>query len=298
MDSHTTEIDVTGGQTKYLLLASDLHLLASDFDEKMFKRDFDQAASLGARISINGDVADLILPRDMKRFHPSVYEETGMDGVLNQITEMSFERLRPYADLIDMISPGNHEDAAVKHHHYDILRSVITLLNQHRDRSLPPIHQGDYRGFQRYRLTISGGKREGMSRSFTIFRHHGSGGSAPVTKGMIDFNRLRQLAEAVDLYWIGHKHKKIQDRDAASPIYLGPNGKMRQRRVQAVMTGPYKQPYVESDPDKTGNNVHYGERGYSYNSQGGLFVALHLFRSGVEYDITERPKLWQSAITN
>lgn len=293
MDKHTVTFDTSKGRTRYLFLCSDLHLDASDFDEKAFKRDFDAAAKIGARISINGDVADAILPRDMKRFHPAVYEKSGRDGVLNEISEMTFEHLRPYVDLFDVISPGNHEDAVIKHHHYDILRSVITLLNRERDASLQPIHQGDYRGFQRYKLTISGGGADGTTRQWTIFRHHGQGGAAPVTKGMIDFNRLRQLAEGVDLYWIGHKHNKIHDRDAGSPLYMGPHGKLRQRKVQAIMTGTYHKTHIETDPDTYGNNVHFGERGYSLNSQGGLFVALKMDNyANVECDITEKPHLW------
>jgi len=292
VDKHTIDMDAGSGATRYLFYCSDLHFLASDFDERLFKREFDEAARLGARISINGDIADLILPRDMKRYHPAVYDDAGRDGVLNFITEQAFEALRPYADLFDVISPGNHEDAAVKHHHYDILRSVITLLNRERDSSLPPIHQGDYRGFQRYRLTVSGGGSDGATRHFTVFRHHGRGGAAPISKGMIDFDRLRKLAEGVDLYWIGHKHNKIHDRDAASPVYMGPYGKLRQRRVQAIMTGTYHSAFIETDPDAHGNNVHFGERMYSTNSQGGMFIALKLDRDSVEYDITEKPRLW------
>jgi len=296
MDKHTIQLDASGGQTQFLFLCSDIHMDAADFDERLFKRDFDDAARLGARISINGDLADAILPRDMKRYHPAVFESSGRDGVLNTITEMIYERLRPYADLFDVISPGNHEDSTVKYYHYDILRSVLALLNRDRDSSLPPIHQGDYRGFQRYKLTVSGGGSDGMTRQFTAFRHHGRGGAAPVSKGMIDFNRLRQLAEGVDLYWIGHKHNKIQDRDAGSPVYMGPYGKLRQRTVQGIMTGTYHSAYVETDPDEYGNNVHFGERGYATNSQGGMFVALRIDPDRqVDFDITEKPKLWAGA---
>ena len=64
-------------------------------------------------------------------------------------------------------------------------------------------------------LTLySDGKKELVnldvsSAKYTIYMNHGGGNSsAPVTKGMIDFNRIAVANEA-DLYLMGHKHNHL-----------------------------------------------------------------------------------------
>ena len=163
-----------GDNVKVLALLSDLHLDAEDHDRERLHRDLETASRFGARISINGDLHDLILPGDLKRYTRGT-DTYDMDAQLNAITDLGYETLRPYVDLIDVISPGNHETAVLKHHHYDITRGVITLLNRDRTKSLPPIHHGGYKGFQRYVYNHAGA---GVgSLTFDVFRFHGAAGA-------------------------------------------------------------------------------------------------------------------------
>ena len=276
MDIWTKDVQYRGQPRQILCLMSDLHIEAADHDAEAFKNDLDTAARHGAHLSINGDLVDLILPSDRKRHHPSVARQEH-DAIINRTTELAFEVLRPYVDLIDVISVGNHELATLKHHHYDITRAVITLLNQHRDPKLKPIHQGDYRGFQRYVFYWSEKPNARATRHLDIFRHHGRGGGAPVTKGMIDFNRIRSTFSA-DLYWIGHKHQAIQDNGLVE-IGLGPKGKLYHRPQRAVQTPGYKRPFRQSNPDAYGADSDFSDQFYTTSAQGCSWVIVDLITS-------------------
>lgn len=237
MDICTREI--TGRPNAYattFALLSDLHLDASDHDDEALTHDLDAAKAIGARISINGDIFDAIVPSDRKRHHPSVSRANpDRDDIFNQIVEGGVNRLAPVADLIDVISPGNHERSVLKHHHIDLTSMLVYGLNQVRDKSLPKIHQGSYRGFQRYVFKWDAGNG---SVTFTIFRHHGTGGSAPVTGGALDLDRIRKDFDA-DLYWIGHKHSGISR--PFTRLSLGPRGRLKVRQQRGVMSAGYKQ---------------------------------------------------------
>lgn len=251
-----------------LCLMSDLHIDAADHDRDQLIADLEAAKSVGARISINGDTVDAILPADRKRHHPSVGKyDPERDDIINQIAAQAAKVLSPYADYIDVIAPGNHERSVLKYHHVDITSMIVRMLNADRSPGVPPIHVGAYRGFQIYRL-----RRETKNtHTFIIYRHHGRGGSAPVTGGALDLDRIRKDFDA-DLYWIGHKHQLIQR--AYSRYTVGSKGRVYERRQRAVMSAGYKARLAEEDPDTFGDRVDFGEQFYGTMQTGAQWVLL------------------------
>lgn len=250
-----------------LALFSDLHLGANDTDEDKLKKDLEQSCNENRRILINGDLVETILPTDKKRFTPSKSMSL-RDDALNEITEYAVNFLKPYADYIDMIGTGNHEQSVIKYNSFDIIGAICVLLNRERSRSLDPIHRAGYQGYAQYRIN-DGNNR--TTSSFTIYHHHGIGGSSPVTKGMIDFNRIIYSHDA-DLWWIGHKHVGTHDpyiiRDCLSPM-----GKYTQKVGQAVFTPGYKK---AANIDKKDYSIYYSDQFYSMQACG--YAAVNLFR--------------------
>lgn len=249
-----------------LALFSDLHLGARDCDEKKLKRDMETACSEDRRILINGDVADAILPRDMKRYVPSL-AMSDRDDVLNEITDYAYHFLRPYADYIDLIGTGNHEESPLKYSSYDIIGAIVVMLNRDKSKSLPKIHRAAYQGYAQYRIN-DGNNRN--TDKLTIYHHHGAGGSAPVSKGMIDINRIVYSHDA-DIWWIGHKHVGTHDpyivRDG-----LSPQGKYITKVGQAVFTPGYK---MSTNLDKDNHvRIHYSDKFYSLQPQGYAIVDI------------------------
>jgi len=296
MDVFIKEIEYKPGDTKWIALFSDLHYFAADQEEALLKRDLEAAARVGARMNFAGDLVDLILPGDVKRYHPGVmgllkeeFEEE-KDGakpqrndLMNAQVEYLFEKLRPYNELIDVVAAGNHETSAIKYHSFDVLRAVAHLLNRERPKGLEPVHVGDYRGFIRYLLVKEGsqGKKSRGTHTFDIFRHHGKGGGAYVTKGMIDLQRMRSGFIA-DLYWGGHKHKGAHD-PGMKKIYLGPKGRLVREKQEAVQTPGYKGRLRDSGGKRV--EYSYEDQFYDTPNQGYALVEIkNIISNGATLD--------------
>ena len=250
-----------------LALFSDLHLGANDIEEDKLKKDLEQACNENRRILINGDVVEAILSTDKKRFTPSK-SLSSRDDELNEITEYAVGFLKPYADYIDLIGTGNHEQSTIRYNSFDIVGAICVLINRERSMNLEPIHRAGYQGYAQYRINDGNVKKTSV---FTIYHHHGIGGSSPVSKGMIDFNRVIYSHDA-DLWWIGHKHVGTHDpyivRDGLTRM-----GLYKQKIGQAVFTPGYKKAV---NVDEKGYNIYYSDQFYSMQACG--YAAVNLYR--------------------
>lgn len=233
-----------------LTLMSDLHIGAAHVDYRKIKHELAEAKRHGDRININGDVFDMVLVKDAKRFTPGVLHPKlrGRGDIINKAVEWAAEMLLPYVNQIDMIGIGNHESSVEKYHNIDVVKMLIYELNKHKADE-HTIHYGGYTGFISY--SFSAQKEDGgvqMARAnqprvrpFVVYYHHGSGGAAPVTKGMIDFNR-KDTAFDADVLWMGHKHNRWAGHvQRVSCPLTGHNVVVRD--VRHVMTGAYFRTY-------------------------------------------------------
>lgn len=187
-------------------LMGDTHIGGASTDHASIQSDLKTAKETGDRININGDVFDAILPKDHKRYRPEAIHPDlqNRSDILNGALDMAVEILGPYAKLIDMIGCGNHEDAVAKYHGLDMVQLLVHRLNTECGGE---INYGGYTGFISYSARKA---TPGNHSVINIYYHHGSGGSSPVTKGMIDFNRKGVWVDS-DVVWLGHKHNKISD---------------------------------------------------------------------------------------
>lgn len=257
-----------------LALFSDLHIGAEDTDMKSMRRDFKTSADEGRKILINGDIAELILPNDRKRYTPSKALSDRND-VINETMEICLKELKPYADFIDFIGTGNHEESTLKFNNFDLVGALVVLLNRERSSTLPPIHRAGYQGYIQYKL-VPTGKRNACS-PFTIYHHHGSGGSAPVSKGMIDFNRIDTSHNAL-LYWLGHKHVAITDNGRMKDG-LTSFGNYEQWVEKAMITPGYKTHELTKE-----YKMSYSDRFYNMQAKGYGIVDVFIDRSQGKID--------------
>lgn len=191
-------------------LQSDHHIGSAHTDMGHIREELEEAKVQGDTVLCAGDMFDAILPKDMKRFSPDALHPKirGRSDVLNAAIDLAVELFAPFADQIGMIGCGNHDLAVNKWHGFDPVSALVSHLQ--RERSSGSIYYGGYQGFCELKLTRNGGG----TRRVILYYNHGFGGESPVTKGMIDFNRLRSDIDA-DVYWIGHKHNRFVDN--ASP---------------------------------------------------------------------------------
>lgn len=112
----------SNGSEHGLTLMSDLHIGARNVDYDLIHSELETAKKKGDRVAINGDIFDMILIGDRKRFRADVLHPrlVGKPDVINGAIEWGLELLSPYADLIDMIGVGNHEEC------FDAQTEVLT----------------------------------------------------------------------------------------------------------------------------------------------------------------------------
>lgn len=229
---------------------SDLHIGSNEFDGNSLQRDLQQCKDDGSKVFINGDTLDLIVMQDFKRAAADRIKPE--DGQMNKYIKEAEEVLMPYVSLLCVISLGNHETAIIKHHGVDPLAWLIEKLN--REKKNGEIQQGHYQNF--IRVGFQDKKIHTERCHYDIFMSHGSGQSAPVTKGMIDFNRI-VVANQADLYLLGHKHNHIETTYPLTAIT--PDGKLITKNRMAIETPSYTIP-VSLNKNHNWTDTFYGRQ--------------------------------------
>lgn len=273
-----------GAKPLGLRLMSDLHIGAANTDYKLITRERDDAIEHQDRILINGDLFDLILPKDHKRYTPEAVHPRiqGTSMQVNAVVDWAVELLSPAAHLIDMLGVGNHETAVMKYHAVDPVMMVMYKLEEHARKTVPNhfINYGGYTGFVDYRLRCTTGGRSGgeCGSRLVIYYHHGSGGAAPVTKGLIDFNRRDTFIDS-DIIWMGHKHNRLTVAvEKLSCPEIGDGLKIKE--VRHIMTGAYFNTYVnqtQASIREHGRRSNYAaDAGFAPQGKGGARVLVRV----------------------
>jgi DNA repair exonuclease SbcCD nuclease subunit len=255
---------------------SDLHIGRSNVDYDLIGKELLEAYQASDRILLGGDVFDLVLPSDKKRYraealHPRL---RGRADVVNEAVEMAFEILEPYADFIDMIGIGNHEEAALHRHHYDAVGELVRRLNEKTYTKL--INQAGYTAFVEYEVKGSGRKYP----PFVIWYHHGSAKTSSAVRSIRTLNEKAVGFEA-DLYWSGHSHARACSHEQRLQVV---RGRLQYRQVRHVVTGSYMVTYADQSQEnmvKAGRKSNYAaEAGYLPHGLGGAQVRLTWDRPG------------------
>jgi hypothetical protein len=222
------------GGTSGISLLSDLHLGSANTDEARVRADLERARASGDRVLIGGDVADLLLPSDRKRFNPSRLHPRlhGRDDIVGGTLDLAEELLAPYADLIDAIGVGNHETAALQAHSFDFVGELCRRLESHGGRP----QQAGYTAYLHYPVLGRGGKAPG----YTIWYTHGAG-RAKTAAEALKYLLGRTPSWQADLYWCGHFHSRATCAEVG--MMLGPDGRVAKRDVRCVVSGSYQDAY-------------------------------------------------------
>lgn len=265
-----------------ITLMSDLHIGASSVDYKLIDEELEEAWKNDDRILINGDVFDMILTRDFKRFEPDVLHSRlrGCRDIINKAVDWGEEIFGDYARNIDMIGVGNHESAVEKHHNVDVVGMLIERLER---RKGAKIAYGGYSGFVDYRFRCCRHNKEerGAGKRYVIYYHHGSGGACEVTKGVADLHHKSWID--ADVIWLGHKHHKVSVAVQSMSCPLGGhNPKLHE--VKQIITGAYCDTYSGQSQRtiKThGRRSNYAaDSGVQPQGKGGMRLLLNLREKG------------------
>ena len=194
--------DIRAGWEQWILLSSDRHLDSPDSDRVLQRKHLEQARERGAFVLDFGDLFDVMGGRnDRRRTRGGILPQHQQDAYYTAVLDEAVEWLTPYADLFAMIGTGNHESAVLKHGEVDLTRHLVRLLNAEAGAN---IHAGDYAGWVSLRFNHTG--KAGIGRHVIRYTH-GSGGSSPVTRGVIQTNRRAVYLPDAHTVVSGHLHE-------------------------------------------------------------------------------------------
>lgn len=245
-------------------LFGDPHIDAPDHDRELLMHDLEQAKVDGDEAILMGDTWSLILPQDHKRYSGRHGEQ--MDAIIDHKIAQAVELFTPYANQISIIMLGNHETSVIKYHATDPTARLIAELN--RVKTNGKILHGGYRCWVQLKW-----ERGTHRNSLSMWLHHGAGGGAPVTKGLIDGNRIK-VARTADIIAIAHKHQHIHDQDSYE--YMDQYGVVHQRRRDFFVVGGYSGAESADGDYANGYDLNWGaEKFYSREAQGSVRILFH-----------------------
>jgi len=269
-------IGSSGDKTIDYVISSDWHYIPYS-DNSLLKAMLEKARAGGYKVLGFGDIFDAIFPTDHKRSSRRTLEQAQTDGAINELMNAAEEFFAPYADLIDFLSYGNHETAAIKYNNFDPVQDLHSRLMRHRSEELArfrPILRGRYKGFLVLRFEGPGTTKRNI-QSLTIRYDHGHGGSPEVSKGTISLERM--YAEYVaDIYAFGHIHKGLIDSTRTTTFVDG-NRNIQQRPKIGIVIPALKsgEPDSRKHDDPRTPLTRNWEEEVAWTSQTNGYVRLH-----------------------
>lgn len=217
---------------KAIYLLSDIHFDSVKCDRRLFFKHLDMAKEEGASVFILGDLYDLMQMRfDPRGNYDSLRTELKKMAYIDEVIRDCTSKLEPYKDVIKLIGQGNHETNITKRHGVDVIQRTVGVLNDKGGQ----IVAGYYAGWVILKCDWQG---KGKRRSYPLHYHHGYGGNAKRSKGVLnvdidmkDYPQARIIAR-------GHTHQKWYHpvmRDVLTAQFLH-----AQETVHVVQTGSYK----------------------------------------------------------
>ena len=188
------------GAEAWILWMSDEHWDHPKCNLELLKAHHDEAQARGALIVKVGDTFCAMQGRgDPRGDKGSVRQEHWEGDYLDKLVTTAADWYSPWKENIAVLGLGNHETSVYKFHETCLVERLCQSL---RDKG-GIARKGGYSGWVRALMNRSTTQRF----SYRSFYHHGFGGGGPVTKGLIDFNRIAEWVDA-DAIVSGHVHWK------------------------------------------------------------------------------------------
>jgi hypothetical protein len=249
-------------EPKKVLLISDIHWDNPHCNRELLKKHLDQALEINADILFNGDTFCLMQGAyDPRKSKNDIRPEHNKTNYLDAVVNDAIDWFSPYAHLIKVVGYGNHETNILKRAETDIIDRFVFGLNSKNNTS---VEVGGYGGWIVYQFQR--GLNAGMA-AYKIKYMHGFGGGGPVTRGVIQFNRMSTFVEGADMIWMGHVH---EDHELTYTIEsLNTQNRVKLKDILMVRTPTYKEEY------QGGKGGWHVERGAAPKALGGRWLEMH-----------------------
>jgi hypothetical protein len=231
---NNVHIFVVPFEQRKVLLLSDLHWDNPKCDRVLLKKHLDLALKGGNDVLLNGDTFCLMQGAyDPRKSKQDIRPEHNVNSYLDAVVNDAIEWFKPYAHIIKVVGYGNHETNIIKRQETDVIQRFVFGLNRECNTD---IQVGGYGGWIVYQF-----KDNVIRKTFKIKYFHGSGGGGPVTKGVIQFNRMSSFIDGADMIWMGHVHEC--NEVIYTSEFLNKSHGIELRNILMVRTATYKEEY-------------------------------------------------------
>ena len=173
--------------------------------------------------------------------------------------------ITPYSGNLIQLCEGNHEASIKRRNEFDILDQTVNSLNKIEGNN---IFYGKYQGWIKFIFEHDAG---GGGLSYDLFYSHGTGGNAPVTRGVIQSNRRSDMVRA-DFYVSGHIHTSYE---VPRPVAcLNESGNEVIKEPEHIQLGTYKQSW---------NGSWESQKGFSPAVIGGRVLEFYYAHGKINY---------------
>ena len=229
---HTVDVNLPKrGASDNFLFISDIHYDSVKCDRSLLHRHLEEAQNLGAGVFIFGDLFDLMQGRfDPRGNYSELRPEYAKCTYIDEVIQDVGEKLSKYADVIKFISKGNHETNIEKRMMVSPIDRVAQILNA----AGGHVEVGGYAGW----LVVQPHRNGSGRRRFNVHYHHGYGGGAKRSKGILGADIDQKDFPDADFILRGHDHQKWHlpvTIDRISQTY-----RVEQRTVHHLRLGSYK----------------------------------------------------------
>jgi hypothetical protein len=250
------------GKELPILQLSDVHFDSMKCDRELLTKHLKQAEKKKAFVFINGDFFDVMQGKyDPRRTYEGIRPEYVGGNYLDLVLEDAVKYLSKF-DLTYFIGEGNHESNIRERMSTDLIDRLIMGL-KHEGVNC---ERGKYKGWIIYRMKYTG-KCVVIKQHF----HHGSGGNAPRSKGILNADiNIKKYPDA-DILTRGHDHNKWYLPQVVERLKgRFPNFRREKRKVHVLQTGSYK---------KLGDAGWAVEKGFSEPVLGGWWTTIKVDNS-------------------
>lgn len=192
---------IQAGWEQWLCIMSDNHHDSVRCNRKLEEQHFKLARERNAVVLIFGDFFDAMQGRfDPRRDSPELRPEyRGKSNYYDLLVRDAAEFLRPYAQNIALIAPGNHELSVLKNANTMLTDRLCGEIN----RMGGSVVHGGFGGWVMLRCVM----RKTVSQTIRIKYFHGAGAEAPMSKGVIQSSRQAMYQPDAHIVVNGHNHQ-------------------------------------------------------------------------------------------
>jgi len=264
-------LDFTKRKEWWFLLRSDAHHDNRHCDLEMETRHLEEAKARDAGVFDNGDLFCAMQGKwDKREDKDQMRPEHWGNNYLDKLVTTAADFYEPYAGRFLFLAHGNHETSILKHHQTDLTERLCAMLN---DRTGSNIRNHGYAGWVIFRC-----ERSNQRGSIRKYRHHGYGGGAPVTKGVIHTARMAVYLPDANIIWTGHTHTE----------YIVPIA--RDRINDAGRVYQDEQTHIRTAGYKNGRSDGFGgwevEKGLAPTTTGAHWLRVYWESPGFHYEVT------------